>query len=124
MNNDKYDLLFPYCILQESLIPLLKQYTKFNSHNNEILNKIHASFASLQKDSNEKDNLDNLLSKREIEILEYMSLGMSNSDIADHLHRSVGTIKLHAHRIYKKLDVKNRVEAVNLYNQQYKKNES
>lgn len=58
-----------------------------------------------------------LLSKREYEILQYMSEGRSNDEISKLLHRSVGTVKLHAHNIYKKLKVKNRVEAINLYKQ-------
>ena len=52
-----------------------------------------------------------------MEILTFINQGMSNEDIADHLCRAKGTVKLHVHNIYKKLDIRNRVEAIQLYNQ-------
>jgi len=54
------------------------------------------------------------LSKREQEILQLIADGLSNEEIAERLQRSKGTIKLHAHHIYEKLEVKNRIEAVKL----------
>ncbi len=52
------------------------------------------------------------LSKREIEVLEHISLGLSNSQIADKMFISNNTIKTHISHIYSKLDVKNRVQAL------------
>ena len=67
--------------------------------------------------NNRKNNRLEQLSKREMEILTFINQGMSNEDIADHLCRAKGTVKLHVHNIYKKLDIRNRVEAIQLYNQ-------
>jgi DNA-binding CsgD family transcriptional regulator len=64
-----------------------------------------------QKFSPSQDNKVKTLSKRELEILELMAQGMTNEEIAEEVYRSVGTIKIHAHNIYKKLEVSNRVEA-------------
>ncbi|MEJ2756488.1 MAG: response regulator transcription factor, partial [Gammaproteobacteria bacterium] len=75
------------------------------------------AFPILFQDDNETPTINALLSKREFEILQYMSEGKSNDEISKLLHRSIGTVKLHAHNIYKKLKVKNRVEAINLYKQ-------
>lgn len=67
-----------------------------------------------------KNNRLEQLSKRELEILTFINQGMSNEDIADHLCRAKGTIKLHVHNIYKKLEIRNRVEAIQIFNQHMK----
>src|SRR5437763_1838305 len=53
-----------------------------------------------------------LLSMREIEILQRASRGFSNQQIADELSITVGTTKGHLHRIFGKLNVRNRTAAV------------
>lgn len=53
------------------------------------------------------------LSEREIEVLGLISHGFKNSEIAEKLFVSPNTIKTHIKNIYIKLDVKNRVEALN-----------
>jgi LuxR family transcriptional regulator, maltose regulon positive regulatory protein len=55
---------------------------------------------------------DSPLTDRETEVLELISRGMSNQDIADKLFVSVPTVKTHIYRIYKKLRVKNRAAAL------------
>lgn len=55
-----------------------------------------------------------LLSKREKEVLTLMAAGLSNAEIADQLHVSVSTVKTHAYRIFKKLNVKRRTQAIAL----------
>ncbi|HEX2182799.1 MAG TPA: LuxR C-terminal-related transcriptional regulator [Rubrobacteraceae bacterium] len=52
------------------------------------------------------------LSERELEVLRLLAAGRSNPQIARELYLAVGTIKAHVHRIYGKLLVKNRTEAV------------
>jgi DNA-binding NarL/FixJ family response regulator len=51
------------------------------------------------------------LSMREVEILQELSKGGSNQEIADHFSLSEITVKNHVHRIIKKLGVNNRREA-------------
>ena len=53
------------------------------------------------------------LSDRELEVLRLMAEGLSNPDIARRLFLSPNTLKAHAQNIYSKLDVHNRMEAVN-----------
>lgn len=55
------------------------------------------------------------LTKREQEILSYLAQGNSNQDIADSLILQVGTVKNHVHNILKKLNVRDRKEAANVY---------
>jgi LuxR family transcriptional regulator of csgAB operon len=54
-----------------------------------------------------------LLTAREIEILNLIATGAKNTDIANNLCLSVHTIKTHIYHIYKKIDVSNRMQAVN-----------
>lgn len=53
-----------------------------------------------------------LLSARELETLHYVAQGLASKEIAEHLHISVHTVKAHIQRIYKKLDVSRRTQAV------------
>jgi ATP/maltotriose-dependent transcriptional regulator MalT len=59
-----------------------------------------------------KELIDFKLSKREIEVLEQISIGLSNAQIAEKMFVSNNTIKTHISHIYTKLDVKNRVQAI------------
>ncbi|MDB5897336.1 MAG: transcriptional regulator, LuxR family [Ramlibacter sp.] len=53
-----------------------------------------------------------VLSAREAEIMEWVRMGKTNSEIAMILTLSTFTVKNHMRRIYKKLDVLNRAQAV------------
>lgn len=52
------------------------------------------------------------LSEREMEILRMVSQGLTNRDIAENLHVSRHTIESHASKIYRKLAVGSRTEAI------------
>ena len=86
----------------------------------KYLNKLLATF-----DPNNRNNRDRTsqlfssdqspiepLSKREKEVLQLVAQGLSNGEIAKQLFIAVGTIKGHNLKIFAKLEVKNRTEAV------------
>lgn len=52
------------------------------------------------------------LSRRELEVLQQIAGGLSNQQIADRLFVSVNTIKTHSSNLFDKLEVKNRIQAV------------
>jgi ATP/maltotriose-dependent transcriptional regulator MalT len=52
------------------------------------------------------------LSKREMEVLQLMADGLSNLEIAGKLFLSENTVKTHSSRVFEKLDVKRRTQAV------------
>lgn len=52
------------------------------------------------------------LSSRELDVLKLIAEGFSNQEIADKLFVSANTIKTHSSRIFEKLDVKRRTQAV------------
>ncbi|MBR9914667.1 MAG: response regulator transcription factor [Algicola sp.] len=61
---------------------------------------------------NEKDKEDIKLSNRETEVLEHLSKGLNYVQIAENLILSKGTIRKHIENIYRKLQVHNKLEAV------------
>ena len=52
------------------------------------------------------------LTQREMQVLEGMSKGLANSEIGRHLFLSEDTIKTHARRLFGKLEVRDRAQAV------------
>jgi DNA-binding NarL/FixJ family response regulator len=61
-------------------------------------------------------NIDSArLSAREKEVLQFLSKGYLYKEIGDKLHISTGTVRQHIHKIYEKLHVQNRTEALNKF---------
>ena len=52
------------------------------------------------------------ITRREAEVIEKITAGMTNQQIADHLFISLQTVKDHNSRIYQKLDVRNRAQLI------------
>lgn len=52
------------------------------------------------------------LSGREIEVIRALAAGLSNHQIGEKLFISEKTVKAHIHHIFKKMDAKNRIQAV------------
>ena len=72
-----------------------------------IARKVVASF--------QRQNAGEGLSSREEEVLGLLAKGFLYKEIANELHISPGTVRQHIHRIYDKLHVQNRTEAINKY---------
>jgi LuxR family transcriptional regulator, maltose regulon positive regulatory protein len=53
-----------------------------------------------------------LLSRRELEVLEMAALGLTNMEIAGRLSVTIHAVKFHLAAVYRKLGVSNRTEAV------------
>lgn len=52
------------------------------------------------------------ISKRELDVLNLMAIGLSNEEIAEKLFIGLNTVKTHSSNIFLKLDVKRRTQAV------------
>lgn len=52
------------------------------------------------------------ISRRESEVLELISQGLSNQEIADKLFVSLNTVKTHSARLFEKLEVNSRTKAI------------
>lgn len=102
------DILFPYYNNRKYLKEIIKKYESHlleDRDNKEFLKKLNV-LISYKNDSE-------VLSSREIEVLKALTEGLSNKEISEKLYISISTVKTHIINIYSKLQVKNRVEAVN-----------
>jgi DNA-binding NarL/FixJ family response regulator len=77
----------------------------------EIAIRVLKSFTSSTTLSEELD----LLSDREMQVLEHLAKGLLNKEIADIMNISIFTVKNHIANIYVKLHVQNRSEAILKY---------
>jgi DNA-binding CsgD family transcriptional regulator len=54
------------------------------------------------------------LSKRELDVLQLMAEGLSNKEISERLFVSLNTIKTHSAKVFEKMEVKRRTQAVEM----------
>ncbi|OOM05939.1 LuxR C-terminal-related transcriptional regulator [Clostridium saccharobutylicum] len=102
------DILFPYYNNRKYLKDIIRKFKLqlLNDHNNKEFIKKLINLMDIKDESE-------VLSPREIEVLESLIAGLSNKEIGEKLFISISTVKTHIINIYSKLGVKNRVEAVN-----------
>ena len=81
--------------------------------------KLLNEFNTLAKQADEKPRLQApRLTTRELEVLKLVAQGMSNRDVAADLSLSEGTIKNYVSGILSKLQVTNRIQAINVAREQ------
>jgi DNA-binding NarL/FixJ family response regulator len=66
----------------------------------------------LARQAREASDLRASITPRELEILEYASYGLTTKQIANRLGLSSRTVETHVAKVYKKLGVRNRVQAI------------
>jgi RNA polymerase sigma factor (sigma-70 family) len=98
----------PYDQILKALKELHEGGAPMSTH---IARKVVSAF---QKSSDNNEDI-NLLSVREKEVLQLLSKGYLYKEIGDQLSISTGTVRQHIHKIYEKLHVQNRTEALNKY---------
>lgn len=77
-----------------------------------VARRVVGHFRPIQE---QRSALNDALSTREFEVLTLLADGLLYKEIGDRLSITTGTVKQHIHRIYEKLHVQNRTEAVNRY---------
>jgi DNA-binding CsgD family transcriptional regulator len=75
-----------------------------------IVEKLVPADPGFTLDESELERLG--ISKREYEVLELISQGLSNQEIADKLFVSTNTIKTHSSNLFMKLDARRRTQAI------------
>ncbi|HAS6724625.1 TPA: helix-turn-helix transcriptional regulator [Vibrio parahaemolyticus] len=79
----------------------------------DILNQLIGHLLSLNNTVSELETkLEMELTRREMQVLSTLCQGGSNLDIADSLFVSEHTVKSHLYSIFRKLEVKNRMQAI------------
>ena len=77
-----------------------------------ITRRLLSHFATPPSPRSEDVSLLNRLTQREREVFELVAQGFSNSEIAEHLFLTEGTVKTHVNHIFEKLQVRDRTQAV------------
>ncbi|KFF19585.1 response regulator transcription factor [Chryseobacterium sp. JM1] len=98
---DNGKLRFALCLYHTALVqtqPLISDFMIINTTKGEVMVK-------------EKLDYQNILSKRELEILKYIGEGYASKEIAEFLSISINTVSRHRQNILEKLKVKNSVQA-------------
>lgn len=75
--------------------------------------RILSAFEPVSRKQKQSGELIEPLTDREMEVLRYIAEGCSNPEIARRLYLSPNTLKAHAQNIFMKLNVHNRLQAVN-----------
>ncbi len=76
-----------------------------------VARKVLNRFSSTTGEA-ERQELSQLLSRREMDVLKLAARGLSNQDIADQLCLSLRTVQAHLGHVFNKLQVSSRTEAV------------
>jgi DNA-binding NarL/FixJ family response regulator len=97
---------------QNKILEALKElYEGGSPMSMQIARKVVNAF---QKSSQGSENLESI-SNREKEVLQLLSRGYLYKEIGEKLNISTGTVRQHIHKIYEKLHVQNRTEAINKF---------
>ena len=81
----------------------------------EIARRVLTSFRPKMEPSLDPSPDPYHLSEKELTVLELLSKGLLYKEIADEINTTVDMVKQHAHLIYRKMQVKNRTEAILKY---------
>lgn len=107
--------------LEENIQSIDKQIDSLRIENQDLKTKLQQTEFELQNLENkyrkDKEKLPDThvsLSKREYEVLLFIAEGLSDKEIAEKIFVSVTTVRTHIRRIYDKLLVKNRTEAISM----------
>ena len=95
----------------EKIIEALKELHEGGSPMSSHIARKVVSYFQKRKEQND----DSQLSHREKEVLELLSKGFLYKEIGNKLGIATGTVRQHIHKIYDKLHVQNRTEALNKF---------
>ena len=110
-----------YLLKNTGLIHIIESLKELHEGGSPMSANIARKLVKNFQDEEKEDAPSNLtlLSIRENEILQWLAHGLLYKEIAEKLNISTSTVRQHIHRIYEKLHVQNRTEAIN---KAYKKN--
>lgn len=95
--------------LEDAINTVISGDTYFSS---EILRQIIANAGRQEPKSDKAEIIDAKFTERELEVLQYFSEGLTASEIADKLFRSLKTVESHRARLLEKSNTKNTINLV------------
>ncbi len=97
---------------RNEMITAINEVAKGNKY---ICNEVKTILSEQILEESDKPDI-NLLSQREVEIIDLIKKGMSSKEIAQNLNITLKTVEVHRHNILKKLNLKNTAALVNFIN--------
>ncbi|MXS72274.1 response regulator [Flavobacteriaceae bacterium W22] len=106
-----------YLLKRDSLEKITEKILLIQEGGAPITSSIAKKIVDYFKTENDRNSIleINTLTPRELEVLNHISNGLLNKEIADKLFLSIDAIKKIAQSIYEKLQVRNRGEAIKKY---------
>ena len=102
-----------YLLKNTGLLHIAESIKEFHEGGSPMSANIARKMVNLFRDNDKKNPFLDLLSNREKEILQLLAKGLLYKEIAEQLGITTGTVRIHIHKIYEKLHVQNRTEAIN-----------
>jgi len=102
-----------YLLKNTGLVQMIESLKELHTGGSPMSSNIARKLVTVFRDKENGDTPVETLSKRENEILQLLAKGLLYKEIADQLAISVSTVRQHIHKIYEKLHVQNRTEAIN-----------
>jgi DNA-binding NarL/FixJ family response regulator len=102
-----------YLLKNTGLVQMIEALKELHTGGSPMSSNIARKLVTMFRDEETSSRPLEVLSKRENEILQLLSKGLLYKEIADQLFISNNTVKQHIHKIYEKLHVQNRTEALN-----------
>lgn len=103
-----------YLLKNTGLVHMIESLKELHEGGSPMSSNIARKLVTVFRDQPQNDSAPvALLSNRENEILQLLAKGLLYKEIADTLTISTGTVRQHIHKIYEKLHVQNRTEAIN-----------
>lgn len=102
-----------YLLKNTGLLQIVESVQELHQGGSPMSSNIARKMVNLFRDSGKETPFMDLLSPREKEILQLLAKGLLYKEISEQLQITTGTVRIHIHKIYEKLHVQNRTEAIN-----------
>jgi len=102
-----------YLLKNTGLLQIAESIKELHEGGSPMSANIARKMVNLFRDTDKKTPFLDILSKREKEILQLLAKGLLYKEIAEQLNITTGTVRIHIHKMYEKLHVQNRTEAIN-----------
>lgn len=102
-----------YLLKNTGLLQLIESLKELHNGGSPMSANIARKLVTVFRSNEPDNNALAELSARENEVIQLLSKGLLYKEIAEQLHISTATVRQHIHKIYDKLHVQNRTEALN-----------
>jgi DNA-binding NarL/FixJ family response regulator len=102
-----------YLLKNTGLLQMIEAIKELHDGGSPMSSNIARKLVSVFREKDQELPPVHALSSRENEVLQWLSKGLLYKEIADKLSISIATVRQHIHKIYEKLHVQNRTEALN-----------